>query len=440
MKFILILLMIMSFHFEDKDLITARDHPHKLGWMVGKNKLTELHSKWIIDVWDKKIPLQAHRGSYKTTSVTTVGIVRELLRNPNVRIGVYRKPYGEAAKTLYTIRKYFEIEEIQALFYHAHGITPKLIQKKENILTFNFKKEITNEGSVNAFGIEDVKTGTHLDEAICDDIITIDDRISKAKRERTKDGLRELTTNVMDDDQEVMFVGTPWHPDDGWKLIAELGKIKKYDTKKTGLLTKEEIKSKKKKTTKSLYACNYDLIHTTDEDKEFKNPVYGRWDWKVKKVLCHLDAKYDGNHTNGFTFAAKRDDGKIQMTGFTWDEHVDEKHDYIKELYKKYRARKMFNEKNADKGYLAKALRKLGINIPESANYSEAMNKHIKISKFLKEHWDDIVWAEDIQPEYMAQILDYKEGEEPDDCADSAASILREAYHAGYSKNILNEW
>jgi hypothetical protein len=39
-----------------------------------------------------------------------------------------------------------------------------------------------------------------------------------------------------------------------------------------------------------------------------------------------------------------------------------------------------------------------------------------------------LVWDENIQPEYMNQILDYMEGQEPDDCPDSAASLLRMAY------------
>lgn len=437
MKILLIIIAIMGFQFTDKDLITVRDEPHKLGWMLGFNKLTPMHSKWIIDVWDKKIPLQAHRGSYKTTAIAIVGPIRELIRFPNSRIGLYKKPYGEAAKTLYTIRQCFDIPELLALFDYAHGFKPQLIKKKENMLTFNFKKTLTNEGSLNAYGIEHVRTGTHLDEALCDDIMTLDDRTSKAKRERTKDGIREVQTNIVDNDRPVMFDGTPWHKDDGWTLI---GKPKKYPVKKTGLLTKKEVESKKRKTTTSLYAANYDLEHLSDKDKEFGDPIYGKWDFTVKNVVAHLDAKYSGDHTNGLTFMARKPDGKIQAIGFTWPEHVDEKLDEIVRLYKKFRAGIMYNEKNADKGYLAKALRAKGVRIPERANYSEAMNKHIKISKFLKQFWYEIIWHEDTDAEYMNQIIDYKEGEEPDDCPDSAASLLVRAFLKGAGSNALNEW
>lgn len=425
---------MMSWQFTDRDLITVRDEPHKLGWMLGFKKLRPLHSKWIIDVWDKKIPLQAHRGSYKTTAIAIVGPIRELFRFPNSRIGLYKKPYSEAAKTLFTIRQCFEIAELNELFKFAHGFYPKALKKKESMLTFNFKTTVTNEGSLNAYGIEHVRTGTHVDEALCDDIMTLEDRTSKAKREKTKDGIREVQTNIVDNNRPVMFDGTPWHPKDGWLLIND---PRKYTVKDTKLLTKKEIEEKKRRTTTSLYACNYDLEHLSDKDREFGEPIYDKWDFKVGPVYAHLDAKYSGNHTNGLTFMARRKDGTIQAIGFTWPEHIDEKLDEVARLYKKYRAVRIYNETNADKGYLAKDMRKLGMNVK---TYAEPMNKHIKISKFLKKYWPDIVWDDDIDPVYMEQVIDYREGEEPDDCPDSAASLLLRAFDKGTSKNALNEW
>jgi hypothetical protein len=367
----------MIFNFTDNDLIIVRDQPHKLGWMLGYNKLSEIHSKWIIDVWDKKIPLMAHRGSYKTTSVLIVGAIREFLRYPDTRLGVIRKTYKEAMKPVNTIVKCFEKPELKGLYYYAHGIIPRVIKKDGGLVTFNFKLTNTNEGSLNAFGIEDIKTGMHLDEAFCDDIITLKDRISKAARESTKEGIRELTTNIMDEGQDVMFDGTPWHKDDGWSIIP---KPKKYDWKKTGIFTKELIEKKRKGTTKQLFSINYELKHTTPDDAIFKDPVYGKWDYTLPSVYGHLDAKYKGDHTNGLTFMAKREDGRFQITGYTWPEHIDEHIKDVVELYQKRRCSKLWNEENADKGYLAKDLKKEGMKVD---TYSEHWHKHTKIVTFL---------------------------------------------------------
>ena len=58
--------------------------------------------------------------------------------------------------------------------------------------------------------------------------------------------------------------------------------------------------------------------------------------------------------------------------------------------------------------------------------YHEVQNKHVKIVNYLGEMWQDIEWAEETQPEYLEQIVDYREKEEPDDAPDSAAALLRE--------------
>ena len=84
----------------------------------------------------------------------------------------------------------------------------------------------------------------------------------------------------------------------------------------------------------------------------------------------------------------------------------------------------MFLETNADKGYASRDLGNMGM---LTSNYSESENKHVKIIQNLKYHWDNILWHENTDPEYMAQILDYIEGQSPDDCADSAASCIRQS-------------
>jgi len=58
--------------------------------------------------------------------------------------------------------------------------------------------------------------------------------------------------------------------------------------------------------------------------------------------------------------------------------------------------------------------------------YHEKMNKHIKISTYLKESWGRVYFTEDTDPEYIAEILDYNEHALHDDCPDSLASAIRQ--------------
>jgi hypothetical protein len=95
----------------------------------------------------------------------------------------------------------------------------------------------------------------------------------------------------------------------------------------------------------------------------------------------------------------------------------------ILRLKAKYRAGTTWTETNADKGYLNKALRERG---DVSSTYHEKMNKHIKISTYLKENWGKVLFLDATDPEYIAEILDYTEHAAHDDCPDSLASAIRQ--------------
>ena len=188
-----------------------REHPHLIGHLLGKTKLQEMHSEWIRQVWESPVhnTLQAHRGAYKTTSITEVGCIWWLLFHPNDRIGLIRKPYTEAARTLKAISRYMKTEVMQSLFGYAHGVIPVAVTRQENSVTYNFKASITKEGNLDAFGTDSALTGSHYDKILCDDVVTLRDRISSAERRKTAEALHEILANVIDPGKQVMVIGTP---------------------------------------------------------------------------------------------------------------------------------------------------------------------------------------------------------------------------------------
>jgi hypothetical protein len=445
-----------DFNFINQDLIRVRDYPATtMGTLCGKTKLSLLHDKWVKKVWysiDHE-SLQGHRGSYKTTGITEMGSLVWLLFNPNDRIAIIRKPYTEAAKTLAAIREYFKLEAVQALFYYAHGVYPKFTKQKENSLRFNFKTDITREGSIDAYGVDGSLTGNHYDKIILDDFITPKDRLSKAEREKTKLAVMEILANIIDPGKQCMFIGTPWHKDDAWGCVPEPDI---YPVDSTGILSPEQIAEKKKRTTSSLYAANYDLKHIANEDAIFTDPMFVKWEWNNgNKVMAHLDCKYSGTDTNALTIMNKRKDGRIQCVGWVFEENIKEKYDWVIERLRKYRVNSsLLLEENSDKGFVKDAFVDRGT---RAKNYHEGMKKHVKIVTYLKDEWPDLVWddkmIEDDKPrpnldpkeneamiEYMTQITDYQEGQEPDDAPDSAASLLREGFYNRSKDRALYEW
>ena len=96
--------------------------------------------------------------------------------------------------------------------------------------------------------------------------------------------------------------------------------------------------------------------------------------------------------------------------------------DMITLYHNQFNCGKMYNENNADKGYLAKQFRERGVRV---VSYSETENKYIKITSYLKFEWKNVVFVEGTDEKYIQQVLDFNENADHDDCADSLASLIR---------------
>jgi hypothetical protein len=431
--------------YSDDFLKIIAEESHKLGWLIGWDKLRDIHSEWIRYCWDSDEPraLQAFRGGYKTTSVLSVGIIRWMLFHPNDRIGITCKNFNAAADRINTIVSVMEKPEIRELFRYAHGIAPRIVRQREGRYQWNFKTTHTQEGNLTPLGIEGAITGSHFDKVLVDDIITVKDKISRAERERTKEMVHEIAANIVDPGKGSIWIGTPWHREDAWGEINDFCDVAKYPISKFNFLGKEEAEKKKRLTTPFLYAINYELELQKDESLLFSDPVYSKgWDFSVRDAVAHIDAAYDGDHYCALTIAVPlRTAGKetwYQAVGFTYPGNVRDWYGEIVRLCRKYRVKCLYEETNADKGMSARDLTAKGLRI---RSYSEVQNKHLKISTNLYKFWRYIEWAPESDDEYMSQVTDYREGSEPDDAPDSAASLFREAFSKGGSASRARyEW
>lgn len=315
--------------------------------------------------------------------------------------------------------------EARELFYLAHGEYPNFRTQREGKLEFSFKKTATPEGSINALGIDTGITGKHAEKIICDDFATLKDRISTAEREKTISMIQEIRTNIIDQGYHCGFIGTPWHKKDAWSILP---KPLVFDVEVCGILSKKEIEEKRKITLPSLFAANYLLKHISDEGRLFNDPFYKPWLLSYTDVWGHIDSAFDGVDTCGLTFMAKKSsEGRIQAFGKVYGGNVKNWIDTIEAEYRKRRCKGMYVESNTDKGYTADLLRQRGIHVVDGG-YHESQNKHIKISSHLYDAWKKIDWDPETDIEYMEQVIDYEKNSGPDDCPDSAASLIREKF------------
>ncbi len=408
-------------------------NPHLFGHYLGYHDLIPLHSEWIIEAWTVKDikSMMAHRNSYKTTAILIVGAIWWLLfHNPNETILFIRKAETDAQKILTAIKMHLESPRVLEIVYKLYGIKSlKTDTWSSKSLKLAIKTETTPEGNIEAKGSTAAITGSHYGKIFPDDIITLKDRVSKAEREWIKDFIRELR-NIKKEDGEIFFSGTPWHKLDGWSIIPP-PKVYPIGSVPIKGFMPDQIEAKRAElregTTISLYTANYELKHISDGMSLFPEPVYGDWPDGLSPI-AYIDPSYQGDNTTALTIGARVED-TAYCRGYVWDENIIDLYDTIIDKLKRYNCGTVYIETNADKG-LSK--RDIALKWPSVEGIHESENKHIRIVTFAIKYFRDIIWANDSDDRHMNQIIDYQEGQDPDDCPDSLAGLMRQL---GFSDN-----
>lgn len=396
-----------------------RDRPAEYGRLLGFDRLTEIHNEWIKEMayGREDHTLQGHRRSYKTTSLS-LALALNIVLLPNLRTLFMRKTDDDVKEIIKQVRNILMDPKTTYLVACIYGITLKLTVDNSTELSTNLTTDIKGTSQLVGLGSGSSITGQHYDRIYTDDLINVKDRISRAERERTKTVYQELI-NVKNKGGKIFNTGTPWHKDDAFILMPE---PERWDYKRTGIFTDEEIEEIRDSMSPSLFAANYELRHIASEDVIFENARTGADPEKIQNAtFCHIDAAYGGEDYTAFTIARKVD-GEYYVYGRLWQKAVDQCEDQIIADRQRFNAGKIYCETNADKGYLAKALRERGERV---VTYAETTNKYIKIVTHLKGDWNNIYFIQGTDEAYINQILDYNEYAEHDDAPDSLACMMR---------------
>ena len=404
------------------------EQPYKLAHLIGFTKLTEIHNKWIIDMvrGREDRTLQAHRSSYKTTCVS-IALSLIVVLMPRLRTMFMRKTDSDIKEIIRQVRKILESQQMQYFVQVIYGVKLQLTTATVNEISTNLTNDPRGTPQLTGLGTGGSLTGKHFDRIFTDDIVNIQDRVSKAERDRTKIIYQELR-NILNRGGRFFNTGTPWHADDAFSLMPE---PQKFDCYSTGLIATDTLDTIKQSMTASLFAANYELRHIASEDVIFANPQTDADVSMVEQGDCHIDAAYGGEDYTAFTICNKVN-GKYYILGKIWRKHVDDCIDAIIALRVQTNAGKIYCENNGDKGYLGKELRRKN---ERTVIYHEDMNKFLKITSYLKAAWKDVVFVAGTDKDYINQVCDYNENAEHDDAPDSLASIIRKKYYAS-SKGV----
>lgn len=395
--------------------------PVRFAHMIGFDKLVDLHNDWIVDMVrgreDKT--LQGHRGSYKTTCLS-IALALLIVMLPNKRVLFMRKTDDDVKEVIKQVKKILEDGHTRYFVQCIYGVDLRFTVASANEISTNLTTDVRGTSQLFGMGIGSSLTGKHFDRIFTDDIVNLKDRISKAERDHTKSVYQELQ-NIKNRGGRIYNTGTPWHKDDCFTLMPN---PEKWDYKRTGLISAEEIEEIRQRMTASLFAANYDLRHIAAEDVIFLDPTTSGDPAMVEQGTMHVDSAFYGEDYTAWTIMRKQGD-KYYVYGKMRRKHVEDCYTEILEDYSRFMCDKIYNENNADKGMVGRDLRNLGAKV---VLYAEHQNKYIKIVTYLKAIWKDVIFVNGTDNEYLNQICDYSENAEHDDAPDSVASLARLLY------------
>lgn len=396
--------------------------PKDIAVAIGYDKLTDLHNTWIQDMvfGDGDETLQAHRGSFKTTCIT-IAFALICVLFPEDRTLFLRKTDDDVAEVMRATSSLLRTGYFQSIAMTLYGLHLEVNGTYSSVST-NLKLGVSGASQVLGIGCGGSLTGKHGDRIFTDDIINVKDRVSASERNRIKLIYQELQ-NIRNRGGRIFNTGTPWHKDDAFTLMPN---IKRYDCYSTGLMTRDEIQSIRESMSPSLFAANYELKHIADEEAMFAEPAFFDNPKLLFNGIGHIDAAYGGADGTAFTAICIRD-GTVYAHIRLWPaRHVDDCLDEILAICNALRIGTIYNEKNADKGYLNKKIRKRG---HPAMGYVEDTNKYMKISTNLRSVWSSVKFLDceeiPLDANALNQVLDYNENAAHDDMPDSLASAIR---------------
>ncbi len=416
------------------------DAPHKLGHLLGFDKLSEVHSEWIklfINVpLSGQLVLQAHRNSYKTTS-GLVALTLLYMLYPDIRILILRKSISNAEKLVMAMQKIFSSDIVRAWMYNRHGLTSlETAIWSRSQLTIACKKKITVEPSLQAMGIGTSSTGTHFDYIWSDDIVTDDDRYSIAERENTKNQVYELA-NIIEPLGSRVFTGTTWHHDDAFSILPEPKRYPIGSVKIVGI-DDRWIEEQKKSMPNSLWCANYELKHVFDGD------VIGAFrtipKFTSQYLVAFIDSSYSDKRKSDHTACAivgfvanpaqPKNYWNIEFTGMSWEKSItnaDVIRDLLNFLHKFQPIDTCLESQLGDSTqiFIDKLIQTEKDMKLEPRNHwtwkHQKSNKHERISMSVDANKDRIFVLDGTNQSYLKYIMDYSKGETHDDEPDSLA-------------------
>jgi len=237
-------------------LLNRKDAVHP--WLYDRCREVEKNPDGHLDLWA--------RGHYKSTLITYAGAIQEILRNPNITIGIFSHTRPIAKGFLKQIKREFEVNDfLRGLFPDVCYQNPRQDSPQwgEDAGIIVRRKSNPKEATVEAWGLVDGQPiSRHYDLRIYDDVVTRDSVNTPDQIAKTTESL-DLSQNLAGGQNREWYIGTRYHYADTYRELIERGTpMRVYPATSSGtpdgspiLLTEEEWEKKKVSMGQYVLAC-----------------------------------------------------------------------------------------------------------------------------------------------------------------------------------------
>lgn len=206
-------------------------------WLYERCREVELNPDNHLDLWA--------RGHYKSTLITFVGSIQEILNDPEITIGIFSHTRPIAKAFLDQIRGEFERNEYLKQLY------PEILWENTNDApTWSLdggivvkRKSNPKEKTIEAWGLVDGQpTSKHFNLLIYDDTVTIESVTTADQIAKTTERW-ELSQNLRSIDCREWYVGTRYNYADTYKTLLDREKVtpRLYPATDDGTLTGKPV-------------------------------------------------------------------------------------------------------------------------------------------------------------------------------------------------------
>lgn len=188
-------------------------------WIYERCREVEAEPEGTIDLWS--------RFHYKSTVITLAGAVQEILRDPEVTIGIFSHVIGLSKKFVKQIQRALEDRRLVTLFPDIlHARPPQRNWSAQDGLVVQ-RSSNPKEPTVQAAGLVDGSpVGAHYSLRIYDDIVT-DESVSTPDQIAKTTEAWELSLALgTSDGGRAWYAGTRYHPDDTYQALLDRGALR----------------------------------------------------------------------------------------------------------------------------------------------------------------------------------------------------------------------